>query len=165
METSPENGFMIKVLTESDLMRRGLMPPRCPEDPRYFATELSLLGRVRISATTTGANSETHDSILSASMLDTRFANDPQFPNRWRPFLRDESGRRYLGPSEPYSGYGGYVKATRLIEPEGAILIEYHVAFAEPAGWFGDSNSLRSKIPILTQYIVRQLRSGLKGSR
>jgi hypothetical protein len=165
METSPENGFMIKVLTESDLMRRGLMPPRCPEDPRYVATELSLLGRVRISATTTGAKSETHDSILSASMLDTRFANDPQFPNRWRPFLRDESGRRYLGPSEPYSGYGGYVKATRLIEPEGAILIEYHVAFAEPAGWFGGSNSLRSKIPILTQYIVRQLRSGLERSR
>jgi hypothetical protein len=164
-ETSPENAFMIKVLSESDLTSRGLMPPHCPEDPRYFAAELSLLGRVRISATTTGAKSETQDSILAASMLETRFANDPQFPNRWRPILRDESGRRYLGPPEPYFGYGGYAKAARLVEPAGAIFIEYHVVFAEPAGWFGSSNSLRSKIPILAQYIVRQLRSGLEKSK
>jgi hypothetical protein len=153
-----ENGVTIRPLTDRDLTNRGLRPPHREDDPHYFADELRLLGRVRISMTTRAATTQTQDSIVSASMLDTRFANDSQFPNFWRPISRDESGRRSLGRPQPYSGYGGYAKATKLITPPGAVFIEYHLVFAEPDGWFGGSNALRSKLPLVAQYMVRELR-------
>jgi hypothetical protein len=164
-DVDAENGVTIKPLTAGDLVRRGLKPPQRDDEPHYFADELRILGRVRIAMTTKAATSETQDSILSASMLDTRFADDSQFPNFWRPVSREESGRRSLGPRQPFSGYGGYAKATRLARPAGAIFIEYHLVFAEPEGWFGGSNALRSKLPLVAQYLVRQLRQELEKSR
>jgi|HubBroStandDraft_6_1064221.scaffolds.fasta_scaffold147770_1 hypothetical protein len=164
-EVDTENGVTIKPLTSGDLLRRGLKPPEHEDEPHYFADELRILGRVRIAMTTRSATSQTPDSILSASILDTRFANDSQFPNCWRSVSRDETGRRTLGSRQPYSGYGGYAKATRLMKPVGATLIEYHLVFAEPEGWFGSSNSLRSKVPLVAQYLVRQLRQELEKSR
>jgi hypothetical protein len=163
-ETDPENGAVIKVLPESELQRHGLKPPRGPEDPQFVFAELTLLDRVRLSVTTRGAKLQSPESVISSSMLEPCFANDPQNPNRWRPILRDDNGRRYLGKAEPYFGYGSYAKATRLVDPPGAILIEYHVAFAEPEGWFNGTNLLRSKLPILAQMIVRQLRRELAKS-
>jgi hypothetical protein len=47
------------------------------------------------------------------------------------------------------------------VEPRGAILIEYHVAYAEPHGWFKGANLLQSKLPILAQTVVRKLRRNL----
>jgi hypothetical protein len=164
-ETDPENGAVVKALPESELLRHGLRPPQGPEDPQFVFAELTLLDRVRLSVTTRGAKLQSSESVISASMLEPRFANDPQNANRWRPVLRDDNGRRYLGKAEPYAGYGSYAKATRLINPPGAILIEYHVAFAEPEGWFNGTNLLRSKLPILAQLIVRQLRRELAKSR
>jgi hypothetical protein len=164
-ETDPDNGAVIKVVPESELQRHGLKCPQGPDDPQFVFAELTLLDRVRLSVTTRGAKQQTPESVLSASMLDPHFANDPQNPNRWRPVLRDDNGRRSLGKTEPYSGYGSYAKATRLIDPPGAILIEYHVAFAEPEGWFNGTNLLRSKLPILAQIIVRQLRRELAKNR
>jgi hypothetical protein len=164
-ETDPENGAVIKVVPESELQRYGLKPPQGPDDPQFVFAELTLLDRVRLSVTTRGAKLQTPESVTSASMLDPHFSNDPQNPNRWRPILRDDNGRRQLGKAQPYTGYGSYAKATRLIDPPGAILIEYHVAFAEPEGWFNGTNLLRSKLPILAQLIVRQLRRELAKNR
>jgi hypothetical protein len=164
-ETDPDYGSVVKVLTESDLQRHGLQPPRRPDDPQYVFAELTLLDRVRIAFTTRGVKTQTPESVMSASTFDPHFTNDLQYPNRWRPVLRDDNtGRRYLGKSYPYTGCGSYVKATRLIDPPGAILVEYHVAFAEPEGWFNGTNLLRSKLPILAQMIVRQLRRELAKS-
>jgi len=163
-ETDPDYGAVVKLLTESDLQRHGLRAPGGPDDPQYMFAELTLLDRVRIAFTTRTAKTQTPESVLSASMLDTHFTADPQYPNRWRPVLRDDNGRRSLGKAYPYTGCASYVKATRLIEPVGAILVEYHVAFAEPEGWFNGTNLLRSKVPILAQMIVRQLRRELAKS-
>jgi len=163
-ETDPEHGAVVKVLEGADLQRHGLKAARGPEDPQYVFAELTLLDRVRLSVTTRGAKAQTPDSVISASILDPHFANDPQYASRWRPILRDENNRRYLGKAEYYFGYGSYAKATRLIEPPGAILIEYHAAFAEPEGWFSGNNWLRSKLPLLAQMVVRQLRRELAKS-
>jgi hypothetical protein len=160
-ESDPENGSTSKTLTAADLQHRGLMAPARPEDPEYVAAEFTLLDRVRLQATTQSTKSKTNESNLAASILDRRFTNDAQFPNQWRPITRDDAGRRGLGAPQPYFGFGGYAKATRLIDPPGAVLVEYHAAFAEPQGWFGGTNLLRSKLPILAQIIVRQLRRGL----
>jgi hypothetical protein len=161
-EGDPENGSTSKRLTSADLKRRGLTSSGRSEDTEYIAVEFTLLDRVRLQTTTESTRSRTAESNLAASLLDPRFVNDAEFPNQWRPVTRDDAGRRHFGEPQPYSGFGGYAKATRLVEPPGAILIEYHAAFSEPQDWFGGTNLLRSKLPILAQLIVRQLRRGLE---
>jgi hypothetical protein len=163
-ETDAENGAVVKVVPADELRRLGLKPHMSPPDPQYVFAELTLLDRVRLSVTTRGAQLQSPDSALTASLLDPHFDNVPQSPNRWRPVLRDDAGRRHLGKPQPFTGYGSYAKATRLLDPPGAILIEYHVAFEEPEGWFNGTNMLRSKLPILAQMIVRQLRRELAKS-
>jgi len=156
-----ENASTARLLSDTDLKKRGLPVPSAAEDPRYVAAETTLMERVRVSATTRSIKTRTVDSLVVASMLDSRFADDPEFPNRWRSILRDDTGSRQLGTPHPYGGLGSYVKATRLVEPQGAILIEYHVAYAEPQAWFNGANLLQSKLPILAQTVVRKLRRSL----
>ncbi len=116
-ETDPENGSSSKMLTSSDLKRRGLMSSGRPGEPEYAAVEFTLLDRVRLQVTTQSTKSKTAESNLAASILDRRFMNDAEFPNQWRPITRDDAGRRHLGAPHPYFGFGGYAKATRLIDP------------------------------------------------
>ncbi len=156
-----ENASAARLLSDAELKRRGLPVPSAAEDPRYVAAETTLMERVRVSATTRSIKTRTAESLVVASILDPRFAGDPEFPNRWRSILRDDAGNRQLGEAHAYSGLGSYVKATRLVEPQGAILIEYHVAYAEPQAWFNGANLLQSKLPILAQTVVRKLRRSL----
>jgi hypothetical protein len=65
------------------------------------------------------------------------------------------------GPWKPFSGSGQYLKVTRLVEPQGALFVEYHLVFTEPADWFGGANLLRSKLPQAAQVIVRSMRREL----
>ena len=157
-----ETASSARLLKEADLQRRRLPVPTRPEDPRFVAAEITLFERVRVSATTCTIKTRTADSIVLASILDPGFANDPEFPDRWWPIVRDASGHRRLGDPQPYFGLGSYVKATRLVEPQGAIFIEYHVAYAEPKEWFNGANLLRSKLPIAAQTAVRKLRRNLE---
>jgi len=163
-ETDPENGVVVKVLTDADLARHGLKLGQGASGPQFVFAELTLLDRVRLAVTTRGSVHLTPESVISASMIDPHFATDPQYANRWKPVLRDDNNRRSLGKAQPYFGYGSYAKATRLQDPSGAILIEYHAAFAEPEGWFNGNNYLCSKLPILAQMIVRHLRRELAKS-
>ncbi len=156
-----EHASTARLLSDADLKKRGLPVPSAAEDPRYLAAETTLMERVRVSATTRSIKTRTAESLVVASILDPRFAADPEFPNRWRSILRDDAGSRQLGEPHPYGGLGSYVKATRLVEPQGAILIEYHVAYAEPQAWFNGANLLQSKLPILAQTAVRKLRRSL----
>jgi hypothetical protein len=161
-EGDPDNPSTTKILTAADLKSRGLELAGRPGDTEYIAAEFTLLDKVRLQGTMESTRSRTTDSNVVASFLDPHFASDAEFPNQWRPVTRDDDGRRRLGSPRTYSGFGGYAKATRLVEPAGAMLIEYHAAFAEPQDWFGGTNLLRSKLPILAQIIVRQLRRGIE---
>jgi hypothetical protein len=161
-DTDPDFGSSNKVLTTAELKRRGLALAGRPGDTEYDVVEFTLLERVRLRVTTQTTRSKTAASDLAASILDRRFMKDAEFPNLWRPIARDDEGRRRLGQPQPYFGFGGYAKVTRLIEPPGALFVEYHAAFAEPQGWFDGTNLLRSKLPILAQMIVRQLRRGFE---
>ena len=156
-----ENASSARLLGDADLKSRGLPIPLADGDPRYLAAETTLLERVRISATTRSVKTRTPESLVVASILDPRFAADAEFPNRWRPILYDDAGRRQFGEPHVYAGLGSYVKATRLLEPDGALLVEYHVAYAEPGEWFNGANLLRSKLPILAQTVVRKVRRSL----
>jgi hypothetical protein len=150
-----------KVLSGDELNKRRLPAGQKPDDPRWVAVDSTLLSKVRISLTTQSVKTQTRDSILIASIGDPRFEKDAEYPNNWRPISIDDAGRRQIGPPQPYSGLGSYVKATRLVQPVGAIFMEYHVAFAEPQGWFHGANLLRSKLPIVAQDMVRKFRRSM----
>jgi hypothetical protein len=158
-----ENASSVQLLSAADLTKRGLPVPSAADDSRYLAAEATSLDRVRVRATTRSIKTRSADSLLVASILDPRFAADPEFSNGWQPILRDDTGSRQLGAVHAYLGLGSYVKATRLVEPEGALLIEYHAAYDEPAEWFDGANLLRSKRPIVAQTVVRKLRRSLAG--
>ena len=159
---SDDEGKSAKLLSNDDLIKRNLHAPQHPSDPRWIATDSALLDKVRISATTQNVKTQTGDSVVIASVLDSKFDQDADFPNAWRPITVDDAGHRQVGSPQLYAGLGSYIKVTRLAEPTGALFIEYHVVFAEPQGWFHGANLLRSKLPIVAQDMVRTLRRYLE---
>ena len=150
-----------RLLTADDLRKRKIETITKPAAPRWIAVNSKLLGKVLINLTTQNIKSEGKDSILIASIADPRFKGDAEFPNSWQSLTTDDTGKRQVGPAEPYAGLASYAKATRIADPPGAIFMEYHVVFIEPQGWFNGTNLLRSKLPIVAQEMVRRFRRNL----
>ena len=149
-------------LSDEELRARNLKI-ESTDDRResYYRIEAPLLDKVQISGVGHGVTTRGSISILAASLLDPRFADDQDYPNRWRPIVRDASGKTSLGKPAPYVGFGGYCQAVALKEPQGGLFIECHMAINEPHGWFNGTNLLRSKLPVLMQDNVRTLRRKL----
>ena len=131
------------------------------QQDRYVYTVFPLLDRVQLAAASRTVMSRTADSLIFATSLDSRFADDKEFPNRWRSMKKLPGNRIELGPPQPYDGAAAYMKVTRLADPKGALLVEYHLVFVEPQDWFGGANLLRSKLPVLIQTQVRAFRKQL----
>jgi hypothetical protein len=149
----------VRLLTADELAKRKLSEKSGEQfEERYNYASFSVLDRVLVSGTNHVMLSRSDDSLLLASELDPRFAEDTEFPNRWQSMEKDDEGMTKLGTPTPYAGSAGYLKVTRLVEPKGALFVEYHQVFAEPRAWFGGANLLRSKIPIVVQGEVRALR-------
>jgi hypothetical protein len=150
-------------LTPQQLAARNIQPP--PASPgleqSWFYTTFSLFGKVQVSSTRHTAIMRQPNTSILAGIVDPRFTGDAEFPDQWRPMSRDDSGQLQIGPPVPYTSAGFYLKVTRLIDPAGAALIEYHMVFDEPTGWFGGANLLRSKLPLVVQDEVRNFRRRL----
>jgi hypothetical protein len=123
----------------------------------YGQVEFDFLEKVRLKITGHAMWSKTAESVVAAAEVDPRFRNDPEFPNEWRPITAD-GGAKKVGPPQPYGGAGMYLKITKLHEPAGALFVEQHIVFAEPTGWFDGANLLRSKLPLVVQGNVRDMR-------
>ncbi len=151
----------VHVLTAPELAKRKLEEHSGEgRQERYGHAVFTVLDRVQVSATLHTVVTRQADSILAAGMVDPRFQED-EFANRWRSISRDDDGKPVLGELHPYGGAGAYIKITRLVEPAGALFVEYHLVFTEPKDWFGGANLLRSKLPIATQSDVRAFRREL----
>jgi hypothetical protein len=100
--------------------------------------------------------SRTDESVIAAAEIDSRFLNDKEFPNEWR-LLNGKN----VGDPNPWDGAAMYLKITKLKAPEGAMLIEQHIIFAEPQGWFNGGGQLRSKLPVAVQDNARTMRREL----
>ncbi len=150
------------VLAENDLKKRGLEVAASErfKEGYDFAT-FSVFDRVQLSGTGHVMQTQTAESVVVASLLSPKFADDAEFANRWAPIERNDSGVETVGKPQPYAGYGSYVKVTKLHEPAGALFIEYHLVFDEPKAWFGGANLLRSKLPLLVQDNIRKFRREL----
>ena len=127
-------------------------------DERFMCVNLELFDRVKVRGTMRARLTRGKESVILAATLDPRFAEDREFPNSWRPLHLDDAGRMITGPARTYAGAAWYCKATKLKQPKGAVLIEYHIVFDEPEGWFNGANLLRSKLPLLAQDGVRKFR-------
>ncbi len=162
-DSDPDDEVRVKLLTSDELEKRGIAAaaPAAAADSRWIATTSALLGKVRVSVTTKNTKTSTAESVLVASVTDPHFNADAELPNSWQAITVNDAGRRQIGERQTYASLGSYVKATRLAEPAGALLVEYHVAFGEPYGWFHGTNLLRSKLPIVAQDMVRKLRRSL----
>ncbi len=120
-----------------------------------------LLDRVLVSGVVHTWQTVTQDQMMVSSLLDDRFASISALANRWQSIADNGTEKPSLGPHQPYIGFGGYLAATQLSEPAGALLIEAHVVFHEPEGWFRGANLLRSKLPIAIQEQIRTFRRKL----
>lgn len=151
------------LLSDKQMQQRNLAVVDADDrHQRYCYSTFALFDRVLISATRQIVVTRQEDSVLLASIVDPRFIEDAEYPNRWRSIAWNEYGKHTLGPSHDYVSAGFYAKVTRLEEPAGALLIEHHHVFAEPEGWFHGKNLLRSKLPLVVQDTVRKLRRKLR---
>jgi hypothetical protein len=154
------------VLTPEELGKRKLHAESTKDrEERYSHGVFIVLDRVEVSAALHSFVTRRPDSLLAATQIDPRFAKDGDFPNQWRKVTFDDEGRRSLGPPQPYSGAGGYLKITRLHEPKGALFIEYHLVYTEPKGWFNGADPLTTKLPAIIQSEVRTFRQELNRAK
>ena len=161
----------IDVLKPADLPM-GIQPPQQPAGGGgdWYAhgvfTLISNDKRVLVEGTAHTVETVTNESGTMAGIIDQRFNQDPKLPNQWRSILRDANGRvlpgpnnqPQLGPPTPYDSAGGYIKVTKLVQPAGALFVEYHLVYDEPQGWFNGRDLLRAKLRIKTEGDVRSFR-------
>ena len=146
-------------LTPEEMQSRKLVPVvKDGMEERFFYTTFRLFDLVEVSATRRTVVTKTPESAVLAARIDSRFAADPDFPNRWRSLERGAAANLIFGKPQPYTGAGFYVKATRLAKPQGTVFVEYHSAFHEPKAWFDGENTLRAKLPVIVQSEVKQFR-------
>ena len=149
-------------LTEEELRERDLTVESSDNRREsYYHTDAPILDKVQVSGIGHGVTTRASNGILAASLLDPRFADDAKYPNRWRPVVREQSGKTRLGEPHPYAGFGGYCQVAALHEPKGALFVECHMAINEPHAWFNGANLLGSKLPIVIRDNVRTLRRKL----
>jgi hypothetical protein len=158
--TQPEatEGKQWKTLSPEDLAAKKI-PVADPDHESYGFFTNDLIERVRVSGVLRNYWSQTEDSIIACAVLDPRFDEDADYPNRWQPLTR---GRKEAGKASPYHGAAGYTKITKLKSPKGALFVESHLVFAEPHAWFNGNNLLGSKLTAVFQAEVRSTRREIK---
>jgi hypothetical protein len=159
LETNRKEGKATSLPAEALKKRRIVL--KDSEHEGYARLVFTLIDKVQLHLTGHSYWSRTPDSIVVAGKLDERFKGDPEYPNEWRPIVKERGGKKSVGKPSPYHGAGYYVKITRLASPKGALLVEGHIRFAEPAGWFEGTNLLVAKLPPVMQSQVRAFRREL----
>jgi hypothetical protein len=147
--------FEGRLLTVDELKSRGLTA--VDKNERYFYSNSLLLDRIGVETTSRTFASRSEESFVAASRTSLKFDADPEFPNRWRAITRRD-GRDEIGSSKPYAGGASYVKVSPLKFKPGTLLVEVHAAFDEPKAWFDGAPILRSKISLVAQDRIRELR-------
>jgi hypothetical protein len=150
------------VLSDQELAARKLSATvKEGFEERFVYSTFSLFERVAISATRFAVLTRGKDVVVAAGRVDPRFAKDADYPNQWRPLLRNEQAEIQRGPVHPWAHGGGYSKITRLVDPADAVLVECHLVYEEPYGWFDGANLVKQKMPLIVTEKVRTFRRKL----
>jgi hypothetical protein len=149
-------------LNAEELKKRKLSAKVADDnEERFLYTTFSLFEQVQVSATRFSTTVRGKDFVLTAGKIDPRFDKDADYPNQWRPLLRDAQAEIKPGAAHPFEHGGGYAKITRLQKPADAAFIECHVVYEEPYGWFDGLNLVGQKVPLMVQEKVRTFRRKL----
>ena len=150
--------FASRLLTDDELKPRGRSSHRGRDLARWFVhLEGRLLDRIAVEATNESVATRTEESMVIAGHTDPVFDSDTTLANRWRTLGQD--GR--AGSGQPFRGGLSYAKISRLKQPPGSLLVEFHGAFSEPEAWFQGNPILRSKFAPIAQDQIRRLRREL----
>jgi hypothetical protein len=157
--------FQTRLLKDDDLKKAGIkpMPADVGQSVWYSHVHGRLLDRIDFEATNLVIASQTPDSLVIASRTDPTFAGSA-LPNAWKPLARSDASSAG-DAAKPYEGGVSYAKISRLACKEGALLVELHMSFVEPDGWFQGAPILRSKFSIAAQDQIRNLRRELAKKR
>ncbi len=158
--------FQTRLLKADDLQKAGVKPAPAVsgQSTWYSHVHGRLLDRIDFEATNLVVASQTPDSLVIASRTDPSFAGAGALANAWKPLARPDAS----APGDtvkPYEGGISYAKISRLALKEGALLVEMHMSFAEPEGWFQGAPILRSKFNVAAQDQIRSLRRELAKKR
>jgi hypothetical protein len=149
-------------LDDDDLKARGIVPATIKDgEERYSLLDMEMLEKAKIDGVLRSRKQWVNGSLVTTMVLDPRFANDKKYPNRWRSIPERKDDKETLGPPQPYSGFGGYVKATPVPGMKNVIFLEMHFALSEPHAWFGGRNLIAARLPIATKDNVANLRKKL----
>lgn len=158
-----------RALTDEELKTFGVTADDEFETLGYL--QLPILSRVVVrgvarTCRSVWAEDDVDAPVILTWLIDARFGSDSptedSIANQWRPIERSATGEKYLGPPRPYAGLGGYVAITPVPGTPEASLVQLRFVLHEPQDWFSGRNLLRSKLPILVQDRVRNLRRELK---
>ncbi|GAB5514711.1 hypothetical protein [Rhodopirellula baltica] len=157
-----EAGAANKVTTE-ELSRLGIAVDS--ESESFGRVSFPLLDRVLINGV---IHAETKRRIEGTAddYVTVAWQLDPRFENSWSPIERNDLGEEVTGDAKTYRGLGGLITATRLpVDIAGsdsdATIVQAKLVVHEPVDWFGGRNQLRSKLPLIIQDRVRDLRRKL----
>ena len=165
-ETTEEVGnmrFSARTLTDADLKARSIVPPVGGLDRRAFSKGI-LLDKVEVSSVNHIVASKANGALVIASRTDPAFDQDAAFPNRWT-LLPGPGAKKGTTPPKVYVGSVGYTRVDPVSEKPSILLVESHLAFAEPKGWFNGASILRSKIGLIAQDQIRKLRREIASRR
>ena len=148
--------FSARTLTDAELKARSKATEGGLD--RYVLSKGMLLDRIEVSTVNHILVSKAGGALVGASMTDPTFKEDGELANRWVPIPGSGDTKKDRGPPRPYEGSAGYSRISRFSEKPSVLLVESHLAFAEPKGWFNGASILRSKVGLIAQDQIRQLR-------
>jgi hypothetical protein len=155
--------FETRMLKNDEILSAGIKPAEyAAAKTEWLAyVHARLLDRIEFDVTNHGAVSQSPSSIVVASRTDPSFDKVESKANCWRSVTANAPGAQ----KQPYSGGISYAKISRCALKPGALLVEMHVAFVEPDGWFAGAPILRSKFGVVAQDQIRTLRRELAKKR
>ncbi len=157
-QNDPNPNGKAEFFTDDELKSRKLTVSNTEKmKERYAHAFNKILGKVLVSGSGRGIKTIEPESIVVASKLEPRFANDGKYPNQWQS-INSVNGRIVLGNPETYSGLGAYIKITKLAGPEERVFVEYHLVFDEPYGWFKGKPNLVAHLDEVYPKDVRKFR-------
>jgi hypothetical protein len=147
--------FEGNLLEAEELKKLGLTPSGKMD--RYDQIECALLDKVEAKLINRSLGTRSDGSLVVATQTVLTLPANEASRNAWRAVDR-RAAQTSFGPWQPYAGVIAYTKTSRLNFHPGALLVEIHGAFSEPRGWFNGRGILKSKITLVANDKIRDLR-------
>lgn len=161
--TDKEEAGEANKVTAEELSKLGITLDA--ESESFGRVRFPLLDRVLITGV---IHAETERRIEGTpnDFVTVAWQMDPRFDNSWSPIERNDLGEEVTGDAKTYRGLGGLITATRIPadiagSDTDATVVQAKLVVHEPVDWFGGRNQLRSKLPLIIQDRVRDLRRKL----